>query len=126
MLLKQMLLPTQSRIGITTLQTGSFHKSATVFLDDRWRAKNRLTKNPNASGPLTNYADYSFKDGRPAPFGVKQMIRMNKQREFFAKIKEYSQDMDETVERHKLMEEEKARERQKILDSKLKPKGYKM
>jgi len=41
-----------------------------------------LTSNPNTSNPLTNLPDYSFKDGRPTPIGVRQLARMETQRKY--------------------------------------------
>ena len=41
-----------------------------------------LTANPNTFGPLTNLPDYTFKDGRPTPLGVRQKARLDKQRDY--------------------------------------------
>jgi hypothetical protein len=38
-----------------------------------------LTSNPNTFGPLTNLPDYTFKDGRSTPYGVRQFQRIRKQ-----------------------------------------------
>jgi hypothetical protein len=44
--------------------------SSINFLDQRWRKKMKLPKNPNAEGPLTNLPDYTYMDGRVTPLGV--------------------------------------------------------
>lgn len=41
-----------------------------------------LTNNPNKFGPLTNLPDYTFKDGRPTPLGIRQKARLDKQRDY--------------------------------------------
>ncbi|XP_043500224.1 39S ribosomal protein L52, mitochondrial [Polistes fuscatus] len=100
-----------------------FHTSYINLLKQDWRRNKGLTENPNAFGPLTNKPDYSFLDGKPTPFGVRQKARMIKQREYAAKIHKLVGEIDYAVERHKRLQQEKEEERQKILDSKLKPKG---
>lgn len=41
-----------------------------------------LTLNPNSFGPLANFPDYSFKDGRPVPYGINQKRKIEKNREY--------------------------------------------
>ncbi|XP_011634355.1 39S ribosomal protein L52, mitochondrial [Pogonomyrmex barbatus] len=62
-----------------------FHQSCVQHLDQRWREKRGLTVNPNAFGLLTNLPDYTFKDGRPTPLGIRQKARLDKQRNYAAK-----------------------------------------
>ncbi|XP_032681316.1 39S ribosomal protein L52, mitochondrial [Odontomachus brunneus] len=100
-----------------------FHQSCVQHLNQRWRAKRGLTVNPNSYGPLTNLPDYTFKIGKPVPLGVRQKIRLDKQREYAAKIIKLVKEIDFAVERHAKMQEEEDQRRQQILDSKLKPKG---
>ncbi|XP_015189020.1 PREDICTED: 39S ribosomal protein L52, mitochondrial [Polistes dominula] len=100
-----------------------FHTSYINLLKQDWRMKKGLTENPNAFGPLTNKPDYTFLDGRPTPFGVKQKARMIKQKEFAKKIHKLVGEIDYAVERHKRLQQEKEEEQQQILANKLKPKG---
>ncbi|KAI4479387.1 hypothetical protein M0804_011172 [Polistes exclamans] len=100
-----------------------FHTSYINLLKQDWRRKKGLTENPNAFGPLTNKPDYSFLDGKPTPLGVRQKSRIIKQREYAVRIHKLVGEIDYAVERHKRLQQEKEEERQRILDSKLKPKG---
>jgi len=95
---------------------------------------------------LTNLPDYTFKDGRPTPLGIRQKARLDKQRgyavcktngllftmksctilysiDFQAKIIKLVGEIDYAVERHARLQEKEKEERQKILNNKLKPKG---
>ncbi|XP_046431232.1 39S ribosomal protein L52, mitochondrial isoform X2 [Neodiprion virginianus] len=100
-----------------------FSTSLTLQFDQRWRAKKGLTANPNTFGPLTNLPDYSFKDGRPTPLGVRHRDRLEKQREYAERIIKLTQEIDYAVERHDRLQKEEAARIQAILDRKLKPKG---
>ncbi|XP_047351061.1 39S ribosomal protein L52, mitochondrial [Vespa velutina] len=100
-----------------------FHTSYIKLLQQDWRIKKGLTENPNAFGPLTNMADYSYKDGRPTPLGTNQKRRIIKQQEYTKRIHKLVKEIDNAVERHVKLQEIKAQEKQRILDSKLKPKG---
>ncbi|XP_057332409.1 39S ribosomal protein L52, mitochondrial [Microplitis mediator] len=110
-------------IIINNVSSNKFHVSSVQQLDQKWRKKNRLTMNPNAFGPLTNYPDYSYADGRPSPFGVRQLGRINKQRNIFAKIEKLSGEIDYAVERYNRIQNDIAEKRKNIIDNKLKPKG---
>ncbi|XP_012283326.1 39S ribosomal protein L52, mitochondrial [Orussus abietinus] len=100
-----------------------FHTTSMRSVDQSWRIKNRLTENPNAFGPLTNMSDYSFKDGRVTPLGVKQLIRLNKHQEYTKRIITLVSQIDYAVKRYDKLQLEENERRQKILESKLKPKG---
>ncbi|KYQ58064.1 39S ribosomal protein L52, mitochondrial [Trachymyrmex zeteki] len=100
-----------------------FHLSCVHHINQRWRQKRGLTANPNTFGPLTNLPDYIFKDGRPTPLGVRQKARLDKQRDYAAKIIKLVGEVDFAVENHARMQEKKKEERQEILNNKLKPKG---
>ncbi|KYN34413.1 39S ribosomal protein L52, mitochondrial [Trachymyrmex septentrionalis] len=102
-----------------------FHQSCVQYLNQKWRQKRGLTVNPNTFGLLTNMADYTFKDGRPTPLGVRQKARLDKQRGYaiYAKIVKLVREVDFAVERHARIQEKKKEERQEILNNKLKPKG---
>lgn len=103
-----------------------FHVNSADFAWRSWREARKLPQNPNAFGPLTNLPDYSFKDGRPVPFGANQKKRIDVQRENLIKIKKYSDQLDSAVEIHKKLLKQKEEEKQKIIDRKLKEKGDKL
>ncbi|XP_026825535.1 39S ribosomal protein L52, mitochondrial [Ooceraea biroi] len=92
-------------------------------LNHKWRWRQGLTSNPTTFGPLTNLPDYSFKDGRPTPLGTRQKTRMDTQKQYAERIVKLVSEIDYAVDRHARQQEEEKRERQRILDSKLKPKG---
>ncbi|EGI61563.1 PREDICTED: 39S ribosomal protein L52, mitochondrial [Acromyrmex echinatior] len=100
-----------------------FHQSCIQYINQRWRQKRGLTANPNTFGPLTNLPDYTFKDGRPTPLGIRQKARLDKQRDYAAKIIKLVGEVDFAVERHTRMQEKEKEKRQTILNNKLKPKG---
>ncbi|GAB1866759.1 Large ribosomal subunit protein mL52 [Camponotus japonicus] len=99
------------------------HQSCTRYLNQRWREKRGLTANPNAFSPLTNLPDYTFKDGRPTPLGIRQKARLDKQRNYAARIITLVGEIDYAVERHAKKQKQRIQRRQQILDNKLKPKG---
>ncbi|XP_034940490.1 39S ribosomal protein L52, mitochondrial [Chelonus insularis] len=105
------------------IKAKGFHASASRLLDQDWRRIKGLPSNPNAFGPLTNLPDYSFTDGRPVPFGVKQYLRIQKQRKYFEKITKLVKEIDFAVENHERRTQEAEEKRRKIIENKLKPKG---
>lgn len=79
--------------------------------------------NPNACGPLTDKADFTFVDGRPTPYGTNQVLRMVRQKEIAKSIIELTREVDFAVERHKMLLEQKDRAQEEMLRNKLQPKG---
>ncbi|KAL6420482.1 hypothetical protein ACFW04_014466 [Cataglyphis niger] len=100
-----------------------FHQSCMRYLNQRWRKKCGLTVNPNAFSPLTNLPDYTFKDGKPTPLGIRQKARLDRQRDYAARIIKLVGEIDYAVERHANLQKEEKQRKQQILDFKLKPKG---
>lgn len=92
-------------------------------LIQKWRKAKGLPMNPNAYGVLTDGADYSYLDGRPTPYGVRQKARLLKQKEISDRIMELTNEIDFAVERHQRVIEEESMRKRNILASKLKPKG---
>lgn len=103
--------------------TNGFHTCTTLLQNERWRVKHGLAVNPNTCGPLTDYPDYSYKDGRPTPYGVRQFTRMEKQRQYAKRIVQLVGEVDHAVERYDALQKKKQEEREQILANKLKPKG---
>ncbi|XP_018336536.1 39S ribosomal protein L52, mitochondrial [Agrilus planipennis] len=108
---------------MSNISSRYFHISRTTLLDQKWRQAKGLPLNPNAYGVLTDSPDYSFLDGRPTPYGVRQTKRLIKQKEIAESIIMLSSEVDFAVERHKKLQAEKVANEQKIIDRKLKPKG---
>lgn len=94
-----------------------------VSLIQKWRGERGLPLNPNANGVLTDKADFSYVDGRPTPYGVGQKRRLLKQKDLLNKILTLSKEVDYAVERHQTKLAQEKLEKQRIIDSKLKPKG---
>ncbi|XP_015595224.1 39S ribosomal protein L52, mitochondrial [Cephus cinctus] len=114
----------ETRIGFNMfIQFNSLSISSVRTLDQDWRAKKGLTKNPNAFGALTNLADYTFLDGRPTPYGIRQKTRINKQINYAQRIKKLISEVDYAVERHNKKQKEMEERRNSIISNKLKPKG---
>ncbi|KAB0791487.1 hypothetical protein PPYR_03287 [Photinus pyralis] len=99
------------------------HTTPLVNLDQRWREKQGLPMNPNASGVLTDAADYTYLDGRPTPYGTRQQNRILKQKEVAETIICLSKEIDFAVERHEQLKMDEEDRKRKILANKLKPKG---
>ncbi|KAL1379570.1 hypothetical protein pipiens_014802 [Culex pipiens pipiens] len=89
-------------------------------------ARVRLPRNPNKSGPLTALPDYTFMDGSVTPLGSNQKKRLLQQRDLAAKIVTMSSEMDFALDRYNRIQDEEARQRQALIDSKLKPKGHRL
>ncbi|XP_066254229.1 large ribosomal subunit protein mL52 [Euwallacea similis] len=87
------------------------------------RREKGLSGNPNASGVLADSSDYSFLDGRITPLGIGQKERLLKNEEAKLKIIALSNEIDFAVERYNRIQEEEKSKKEKILASKLKPKG---
>ncbi|XP_058804508.1 large ribosomal subunit protein mL52 [Phymastichus coffea] len=121
--LKQVNLFKVISIGCQTLR--NFHLNP-VAHDVKWRMERKLCINPNAFGPLTNLPDYSFKDGRPVPFGSNQKRRIDKQRENLVRIKALVSEIDYAVIKHEEKLKKIEEEKQRILGRKLKTKGDKL
>lgn len=92
-------------------------------LIQKWRVERGLPLNPNVNGVLADGQDYSYQDGRPTPYGVGQIKRISKQRELAESIMRLTQEVDFAVERHRKLKQAEERYRQRIMNSKLKPKG---
>ncbi|KAG8041236.1 hypothetical protein G9C98_002224 [Cotesia typhae] len=54
------------------------------------------------------------------------MIRINKQREYFTKIKKLASEVDYAVERYNRIQSEISEKKKSIIDNKLKPKGQQL
>nr|XP_012215919.1 PREDICTED: 39S ribosomal protein L52, mitochondrial [Linepithema humile] len=108
---------------INYITINGFHQSCVQHLNQKWREKRGLTSNPNTFGPLTNLPDYTFKDGKPTPLGIRAKARLEKQSEYAVKIIKLVGEVDHAVERHAKLQKENEQRRQQILDNKLKPKG---
>ncbi|EDW46798.1 39S ribosomal protein L52, mitochondrial [Drosophila sechellia] len=98
--------------------------TATRAIDQKWRAAKGLPENPNAFGPLTNLPDYTYLDGRPTPLGANQKRRLLKQQEIASRIVELSGELEFAKQRHQRLKETAESEKQRLIRSKLKPKGY--
>lgn len=99
---------------------------SSVCLDHKWRREGSLPRNPNKSGPLTDLPDYTFMDGSVTPLGSNQKKRLLQQRDLAAKIVTMSSEMDFALDRYNRIQEKEARDRQALIDSKLKPKGHRL
>ncbi|XP_039501631.1 39S ribosomal protein L52, mitochondrial [Drosophila santomea] len=98
--------------------------TATRAIDQKWRASRGLPENPNAFGPLTNMPDYTYLDGRPTPLGANQKRRLLKQQEIATRIVELSGELEFAKQRHERLKENAESEKQRLIRSKLKPKGH--
>lgn len=59
-------------------------------------------------------------------FQKRQMKRVLHQRELAQKMVTGSWEIDYAIDRHKKMQEKEVKDKQDILDKKLKPKGYRL
>jgi large subunit ribosomal protein L52 len=101
-----------------------YHSSKPLFYPGQdWRKKNGYAVNPNAYGPITDLPDYSFVDGRQAPPGPGKLRRAIEQKEITEKIIRLTSEVDFAVARRAKLDQEEAQATEKILSSKLKPKG---
>uniref|UniRef100_A0A1B0CE48 Large ribosomal subunit protein mL52 n=1 Tax=Lutzomyia longipalpis TaxID=7200 RepID=A0A1B0CE48_LUTLO len=82
--------------------------------------------NPTKFGPLTNFPDYTFMDGRPTPLGAHQKKRMEQQRVIAEKIVSLNKEIAFAKERHARILREKELQQKSIQEGKLKEKGHLM
>ncbi|KAF3422018.1 hypothetical protein E2986_09299 [Frieseomelitta varia] len=106
-----------------TVCVNKFHISFPTYLNQKWRVAKNLAKNPNSTGPLVTLSDYSFKDNKPVAYGSRQLKRIQKHQDYMRKIIQLVEQVDYAVERHAKLMKEKEEQKQKFLDSQLKPKG---
>jgi large subunit ribosomal protein L52 len=100
--------------------------TSTNHFNQKWRQERGLPLNPNASGPLTDGPDYSFLDGRPTPYTVGQKNRVLKHQQLVESIIKLTGEVDFAVTRHAKLQQQEQAAKQKVLDSKLKPKGIEL
>lgn len=123
------------------------HKKA-MFVPRREGISCRIEReNPiSAESPLVSLPDFTYMDGRPTPLGVSQesgsppvsqgnfipslqinqMQRVMKQREYANTIVTQLGELDFAKQRYAKIVQDKANQRQAVLDSKLKEKGGKL
>ncbi|KAK9294741.1 hypothetical protein QLX08_010728 [Tetragonisca angustula] len=106
-----------------TACVNKFHISFPIYLDQKWRMTKNLAKNPNSTGPLVTLSDYSFKDNKPVAYGSRQLKRIQKHQDYMRKIIQLVEQVDCAVERHAKLMKEQEEQKQKFLNSQLKPKG---
>ncbi|KOX73981.1 39S ribosomal protein L52, mitochondrial [Melipona quadrifasciata] len=106
-----------------TVCLNKFHTSFPIYLNQKWRAAKNLAKNPNSTGLLVTLSDYSFKNNKPVAYGSRQLKRIQKHQDYMRKIIQLVEQVDYAVERHAKLMKEKEEQKQKFLDSQLKPKG---
>ncbi|XP_059351291.1 large ribosomal subunit protein mL52-like isoform X1 [Daphnia carinata] len=129
LLLYTMALPTISRLGFELTRIGqngsrSFVTSSCCLVEQDWRYKNGLPRNPNAYGPLTDGRDFTFVDQRVTPIGAGQLKRLEKHRIYAEKILQTVKEMNFAIERRANLQKQSVEKRKEILESKLKPKGH--
>ncbi|CRK99742.1 CLUMA_CG012962, isoform A [Clunio marinus] len=106
------------------VNTKFIHTSGSNFIDHKWREANRLCRNPNTEGPLTDLPDFTYMDGRPTPFGRAQKFRLINQQRLAEKIYTGTKEIEFAINRHKKLKEDEIKNKQDILDSKFKRKGH--
>lgn len=93
-------------------------------MEQDWRYKNGLPRNPNAYGPLTDGRDFTFVDQRVTPIGAGQLKRLEKHRIYAEKILQTVKEMNFAIERRANLQKQREEKQKEILESKLKPKGH--
>lgn len=91
----------------------------------KWRQKVGLPRAGNEYGPLTDFPDFSFADGRPAPLLLGQRRRRLREMENAQKIYKLVSEMDYAVDHHRNKVAEAEKNKTEILNRKFKPKGHK-
>jgi len=102
----------------------NIHSTAPVSFDQDWRYSRGISRNPNASGPLTDNCDFSFVDGRPTPLGKGQKRRIVLNQLRAEKILQSVKEMDFAVERFQQITKQTEEQRKSIVEGRLKAKGH--
>uniref|UniRef100_A0A8D8XC03 Large ribosomal subunit protein mL52 n=1 Tax=Cacopsylla melanoneura TaxID=428564 RepID=A0A8D8XC03_9HEMI len=92
----------------------------------KWKAKHGLPQDLNSCGPLTDNPDYSYVDEtlvRPPPYGSGQRKRIMEQIEHAKTIVQFCKELDQGKQKYQDKLKAKEEEKDKIINSKLKPKG---
>merc|ERR1712168_375530 len=89
----------------------------------RQRGANPGPAKASTSGPLTDLADYSYVDGRPAPLAPCQLRRMNQHKEISERIRMLCGELDTIVETDQHKQETQRIEKEQGLNRKFKAKG---
>ncbi|XP_013791202.1 39S ribosomal protein L52, mitochondrial-like [Limulus polyphemus] len=101
----------------------SIHKSVPLFAGKKWRERNGKAPNGNEFGPLTDYPDWSYADGRAGLLGKGQKRRLVEQEGYARKVVQLLKEVDFAVEREANLKKDAEEQHQKLLEKKLKPKG---
>ncbi|XP_044085968.1 39S ribosomal protein L52, mitochondrial isoform X1 [Neovison vison] len=105
------------------LSVRRLHSSVAAQAGSQWRLQQGLAANPSGYGPLTEYPDWSYADGRPAP-PMRGQLRRKAQREKFARrVVLLSQEMDAGLQAWQLRQQQKLQEEERKQKNALKPKG---
>ncbi|CAH0385703.1 unnamed protein product [Bemisia tabaci] len=114
-----------SRGGLQAIPKYPISSSATLFAVRPKPPPSRLTVQPNQTKEFRDDPDFSYVDGRLAPYGMGQTIRIKQQIEFVKTICKYSKELDavKAESAAKLKAEQDAIQHR--LDRRLKPKGDK-
>ncbi|XP_065352348.1 large ribosomal subunit protein mL52 [Cloeon dipterum] len=111
-------LPFLRHISLNPFSTSS------TMCDYKFRLRNKLPINHNASGPLTDGPDFSYLDSnKPAPPGKGQLKRLLKNQQLANTVLKLNAEIQFAIDAEKRLQLEAQQETQKILDAKLKPKG---
>lgn len=108
-------------------------KSSPVFPPDpqekranRVKSVGSFKTSMGAFGPLVDGPDYTFLDGRPTPLRKGQQKRAKSQREAAAKVLQLMKETQFAIQMEQQQRQEQQQTKQKLLETKLKPKGHKM
>ncbi|KAM3821856.1 large ribosomal subunit protein mL52 isoform 3-T3 [Vipera latastei] len=89
----------------------------------KWRAKHGLPINPTDRGPTTDFPDWSFADGRPAPPMSGQLRRQEKNREIVRRIAQLSSELDHGMKKWEAKMEKQKEDQEEKRRKRLQPKG---
>ncbi|KAM3821854.1 large ribosomal subunit protein mL52 isoform 1-T1 [Vipera latastei] len=101
----------------------SFHCSTMKLAGSKWRAKHGLPINPTDRGPTTDFPDWSFADGRPAPPMSGQLRRQEKNREIVRRIAQLSSELDHGMKKWEAKMEKQKEDQEEKRRKRLQPKG---
>ncbi|XP_059489572.1 large ribosomal subunit protein mL52 [Neocloeon triangulifer] len=98
--------------------------TTSVLYDIKFRIRNRLPVNANASGPLTDGPDFSYlNSSKPVPLNKGQTRRLLKQQQLAESVLRLNSEIQWSFDEEKRLQLEEEQRKQRILDSKLKAKG---
>ncbi|XP_029310818.1 large ribosomal subunit protein mL52 [Cottoperca gobio] len=109
--------------SVLRLSSRQFSTTCGVQGGEKWRLEHGIARSGTEYGPLTDLADWSYADGRPAPLMKGQLRRKQEREVLVRRIVMLDSELDKGVEACSAREDKARRLEEQKQSLLLKPKG---